>query len=453
MALIKNPLSGGGGGASLDILNGIIKQYKASHGVIDANTFVEFVNSGPASSGTDTQLSSSSRSYMNSAVLLPNGDVFVAHSGDGTQYQLYGVIVSLAGGQITVGTATQLSNESYSGYTISCVLLDNGDVFIAHSYTNSFYLYGIIVSISGTTITAGSDTRLISDSSNGLRISAVLLDNGDVFIAHSKNSSASYLAGIVVSISGTTITAGTDSQYGTINYTGYSFSTVLLPSGNVFIAHGSNDRYLHGVVAIVSGTTVSWGTGVTLDPVSLNSSDPDISAVLLTSGDVFVAYDGSYPSQNKLFGVVVEVSGSTVKPAIATQLSDVANSGNNATAVLLNSGDVFVTHKGPYEDTSVLYGMVVTVKGTSPIPGSDNMLSDAYFSDNYCSLTRLDNEKVFISHGGGASPYYLFGMIVDLSDVHRLISATDAQGIGGLTAGSMTDSIAGDVWVLDTSES
>ena len=74
---IENIPSGGG---SSDVVNGIIRQYLATTGTIDANTFVEFVN--------DTQLSNGFTSYQAaSAVLVDTNKVFVAHGSSGLLYR------------------------------------------------------------------------------------------------------------------------------------------------------------------------------------------------------------------------------------------------------------------------------------------------------------------------------------------------------------------------------
>ncbi|MDV3426961.1 MAG: hypothetical protein LIR50_07210, partial [Bacillota bacterium] len=173
----------------VNIVNGIIEQYLAENETIDANTFVEFINN--MTTGTDTTLISISDAYPNAiAVLIDTDKVFIAHN-DGNGY-LNGIVCTISGTTITAGTDTSLSPYGGNSYQYaSAVLIDTDKVFIAHRYGD--YLAGIVCTISGTTITAGTDTTLVSSSNTYQYASTVLIDTNKVFIAH--NGNGSYLKG------------------------------------------------------------------------------------------------------------------------------------------------------------------------------------------------------------------------------------------------------------------
>ena len=250
LATAINSISGGGG--SVEVVNGIIANFKATSSTIDANTFVEFVNT--ITKGTDTRLSTVSSSYQYaSAVLVDTNKVFIAHRNGS---YLYGMVCEISGTTITAGTDTQLSTESNSYQYASAVLVDTNKVFIAH-YGSSGTLYGIVCTISGTTITAGTDTQLSTESASYQYASAVLVDTDKVFVAH--RSSSNYLNGVVCAISGTTITAGTDTLLSSGTNTYYYASAVKLDTNKVFIAHG-NGSYLYGVVGNATDFTARAAT-------------------------------------------------------------------------------------------------------------------------------------------------------------------------------------------------
>ena len=176
-------------------INGIIKDYYAYAGEnISAGDLVEYVNgvAGKTELGTseDTIINNTTTytSYAVSAVVLDENRVFIAHSYDDT-YHLYGIVCMINGNTITCGTDTELSSIPHSGSTISVKLLPNGNVFIAHRYSTSYTLYGMVVSIDGTTITKRvGDTTLVNATDAGFQISTELLSNGTIFIAHSYGS-------------------------------------------------------------------------------------------------------------------------------------------------------------------------------------------------------------------------------------------------------------------------
>ena len=146
--------------------------------------------------GSDTEITSlaTSTGYVASVVKLSNSSVFIAHLYNGDYQYLYGIVCSINGTTITHGIDTALVTSAYyAGTAISTCLLPDGNIFIAHSYGSGFPLYGIIVTVSGTSITKNTDTQLSSESLSGRVLSTVLLSNGNVFIAHSQTSGSYHL--------------------------------------------------------------------------------------------------------------------------------------------------------------------------------------------------------------------------------------------------------------------
>ena len=316
------------------------------------------VNNATITYGTETKLVSLSISKI-STCLLPNGSVFIAHVADGENQKLNGIVCIIEGTTIIAGNDIQLSSSRHSGNVISTCLLPNGDVFIAHSISSTYYyLYGIVVSIDGTNITAGPDTDLVSSSNAGYAISTCLLPNGNVFIAHSYGSNY-YLYGIVVSISGTTITKGSDTELIRASYTGRFISSIVLNNGNVFIAHGySGKNYLYGIVCTISGTTITKGTDTLL--VAADNNGNNISAVLLGNNNVFIARP--YGTSYYLGGIVVTIDGTTITAGTDTQLSTVASSAYCLpSALVLSNGTIFLAHNS--DNTNYyLYAQIFAVE-------------------------------------------------------------------------------------------
>ena len=243
-----------------------------------------------------------------STQLLPNGKVFIAHSRDGIYY-LYGMIVTINGTSITHGTDTQLSTTTYAGAGISTQLLSNGNIFIAHSYDENYKLYGMVVTINGTSITAGTDTQLSNTTGKIMRISAQLLLNGNIFIAWGRVSDYAIFYGTVATINGTSITAGTDTSIsGTVDIAiTADNSTQLLPNGNVLVVFGAGSGYLCGIIAMISGTVITWNTVTRLNTdVIAYSGYLTVSTQLLSNGNIFVAHlhtGGEYYLYSQIFGI------------------------------------------------------------------------------------------------------------------------------------------------------
>ena len=381
------------GGGSANVVNGIIEYYKAKTTTISANTFVEFVNGSLADSivsGLETALSSGTQSNIrSSAVALDSSTVFIAYSSIP-----YGVVCSISGTTITAGSETSLFSTNGTG-SFEAVALDSSTVFIVRGADSSECLYGVVCSISGTTITAGSETQLSMLSKSGYEIKAVALDSAKVFISYRGNSS--YFYAQVCSISGTTITAGSETQLSSLQYAYGGSSAVALDSSTVFIAHRGNDgtyNRLYGVVCSISGTTITVGTDTLLSGDYYNNYDY-ISAVALDSSTVFIAHN----------------SGSTASSTGSTRL----------------------------------YGVVCSISGTTITAGTDTLLSSSYKGYLIPSAVALDSAKVFISYGGYGNSNPLYGLAASGS---KTIRASTSQ-IDGLTKTEATTSTAGDVWVLN----
>lgn len=393
-------------------INGIIKDYYAYAGEnISAGDLVEYVNgvAGKTDYGEseDTKLSTATRAgYTISAVTLDENRVFIAHSYT-SDYYLYGIVVTVNGASIEIGTDTKISSISDSGLEISAVALDKNRVFIAHSAYSSRYLHGVAVTIDGATITYGTDVQLSSSTTyTGDTISAVALDENRVFIAHSYNESNYYLYGIVCTISGTEITYGTDKAIVSSTNAGHTIATQLLDNGNVFIVHSrATSYYLYGIICTISGTTISKGTDTKLSSTHTSFA---ISTEKLDSGDIFIAHsDGS--TSPTLYGVVCIISDTTITAGIDTQLSSADYAGAEISPHLLNNGKILILHN-LYNTSYYLYGMMVNVDGTTITVETDTQLSTESYTGRVISSILLNNGTIFTAHNYGSS-YYLYAQI------------------------------------------
>ena len=326
-------------------LNDVIEEFKYVYKgqEVKAGDFVNYIE-GIASKvdygeSVDTQLSTNNYTgYTISAVQLDENRIFIAHNYDSTYYDLYGIVVTINGATISVGTDTAIGTGN--GTRISAVKLDDNKVFIAHCYDGG-RLCAIVVTISGETITAGTYTQLNTNSYAGDEISAVLLPNGNVFIAHSYGSNY-YLYGMVVSISGTTITAGSDTALVSSSYAGSTISTCLLPNGNVFIAHSyGSSYYLYGIVCSISGTTITKGSDTQLTN-NTNGEETAVSVQPLSNGNVFIVY--TYSSRRYLYGMICGVNGTAITKGTDTALSTESNAGSRISTVLLGENKYLVLH-------------------------------------------------------------------------------------------------------------
>jgi hypothetical protein len=405
-------------------INGIIKDYYAYAGEqISAGDLVEFINgvAGQTNYGQsiDTQISSESLTGARmSAIQLDENRVFIAHSYS-SNYHLYGIVLTINRITITYGTDTQLSSTNGSGTCISAEVLGNGNVFIAHrsdNVTRQSYLNGIVCVINGTTITAGTDTRLTSTAATGNTISTVLLQDNKVFIAHSESSDYYYLDATICTINGTTITAGTITSISATKYTGYAISAVKLDDNRVFIAHSYASNYvLYAIICKISGTTITKGSTKSLASNATNEGST-ISAIKIGDNKVFVAH--SHDTSSYLNAIICNISDTTISIGTDTALSNLSISGTSISTELLPNGKVFIVHSntGYY-----LYGMICAVDGTTIINGEDTQLSTVEQGGRWISSLLLSNGKVLIPHSAStSSTWCLYALICGVDETNNV---------------------------------
>ena len=373
-------------------LNDVIEEFKYVYQgkTITAGDFVNYINgaSGETTTTTKTETSvdtalcttQNNTGLSLGAIKLDDTRVFVVQQDKATINKgLCARVVTIDGVEIIPNTLTLLSDEeNINTYLVSIELLPNGNIFIAHGGSKdsySYVLHGTVCSVSGTTITRGSTIQLgASSTCQAYGLSTEVLSNGNVFIAHSYDSSNRYLYGMVCTINGTTITTGTDTQLSASVYSGNSISTTTLQNGDIAIAHSriKSSYYLCVTNCSVSGTTITVNT-YTISNDSYAGSY--VSATTLANGNLFVAH--SYSSNYYLYGCVYTVSGHTFTKGTDTLLKNANKEGQyNIRALTLPSGKVFVTHNlGNYN----LYACICTISGTSITAGTSVELIGATY--------------------------------------------------------------------------
>lgn len=341
---------------------------------------------------------------------------YFAYAGENISVGDFVEFINGVASQTTVTSAdTPISSKTNrDGWRISATALDENKVFIAHSSSTSFYLHGVIVTINGTTITAGADTQLSTTASyTGEAISAVALDESKVFIVHNGGASNYHLTSTLCTISGTTITVASTKDLSTTKATGYSISTELLSSDKVFIAHryDSSNKYLYGMVVTISGTTITPGTDTKLQ--ASNYAGASVSTCKVLSNLIFVAH--SLNSSYSLYALRCSISGTTITASSSTQLMTSTNSGYVISTCLRSTGTdggyVFVAHSDSAD--YLLYGFVCSVSKTSISRGTDYLINSTAYAGYNVSTCLLPNNKVFIAHCRTSS-YYLNGVICSL---------------------------------------
>lgn len=389
--------------------------------------------------GSDTQIDS--RNYCSeilSVVELDNDRVFITYETSVTPKGLYGVVCTVEGATISVGTAVKLSTNNYTDDVLSTIKLSSNKVIIFYSYSSSYSMRAMICTINGTEITKETDVG-ISGTYTGEIISAVKLNENRIFIVHGSTSYHNLYC-IVITVENTTITVGTDVKLTSKeNNNNKYISAVKLNENKVFIAYdkgtSSSVRYLYGSIATIDGATISFGNPTQLSTVT--NSGYVISALVLDPNRVFIFHAIETGSGSS--AVVCTINETTITVGVDTQLS-INYISDYVVTVELYKDRVLIT----YGATSniCLYGVLCKINNTTITEQSTIQLSTLKNSGKYISIALLTEGKIFIAHSYNTTSE-LYGMLFTLNEYIQLLTTPtdDIYGVAKTngTEGNMVD--------------
>ena len=258
-----------------------------------------------------------------------NNKMVIVYDGAGSGAG-YGVVGTISGTSISYGSAVQFSGGN-AHYNRAAYDSTNQRVVVAYRDTNnSNYGTAVVGTVSGTSISWGTP---VAFESSAVSFTCVSFDSneGKVVITW-KNDSTAYATSIVGTVSGTSISFGSaviiDTSYG---YNKGSVTYDPNAQRHLYIAERTSGSVTDSYVGTVSGTSISWGSAVSLTTTQYFY-------------DLFSAYEA--PSQ-KLGVVFTNASDSTLGTLVATISGSSVSYGS-----LVNIGAGAYTAPGIYYDAT-----------------------------------------------------------------------------------------------------
>ena len=237
--------------------------------------------------------SGGSTEYTSTTFDSASNKIFIAFRGEGST-QGFGIVGTVSGTSISFGSSTRF--ETGVTAEISCCFdSSNNKVVVAYrDQSNSFYGTAVVGTISGTSVSFGTPVVFYS----GTNVSnAITFDSSSnkVVIAWRAASNSNYGTAIVGTVSGTSITFGSSATFESA-YVQYVASTFDSNANKVVISYQDNGNSNYGtlVVGTVSGTSISFGTAVVYETATTNQRTSVFDSV---SNKVFVGYQDDGNSQ------------------------------------------------------------------------------------------------------------------------------------------------------------
>lgn len=282
--------------------------------------------------------------------------------------------------------------------------------------TGNADIYAVVGTVSGTTITFGTPVTIRSGLSPQ-SVYVCALSSTSALVTYPNASSV--WAGTAISISGTSISAGSETTNG---LTCYDVVSAPLTSTTALVLCNSTSG-IKASVATISGTSLSWGS-TTSSMSSANANYATVSSASSSTGIVaYIPISGA--NSGKPCAVAMTISGGSVSYGSETVL----DSGQSGTAWQPGICSVTATSSiFAYGDSSTSYLKAVgmTISGTSITVGTPTTLT-AYDAGNGNSdagpiISKTTATQALLVTGNGSS--YALGQFLNINGTSVTSSAT-----------------------------
>ena len=293
---------------------------------------------------------------------LTNGQV-IALKTDGT-------VEAVTNGGNTAGSDAQFEGASVYG-VVSAYDSTSGKIVVVYSDVgNSFHGTVAIGTVSGTSISFGTPVVFYTDTTDWPAVSYDV--NADrVVISWQAGGAANYGYAIVGTVSGTSISFGTGVEF---NAASTQFNVISYDANaqKVLLTYHGTSSYGYSIVGTVSGTSISFGTAVVFN--SAYTSNP--ASVYDSNAQKVVIGYGNSGSSGAGTAIVATISGTSVSYGTPTEFQPGASNAYISLAFDSVNNKIAVI----YEDTASTnygHGIVGTVSGTSISFGASVVFSAA----------------------------------------------------------------------------
>lgn len=411
-----------------DIIGDIVTRYIATNEVISAGSFVEFINKTPTlTPGTEEAIFNNYYAGANpSAVRLTDNKVFIACRASKSLQYLYGVLVSVADGAITINHSLQLSKTTQESTYISATALSADKIYISYG---QYYTYGMVVTINDSTIVAGTEVQLTTTSGTfPYKKGTVALSENKVFVSH---ASSAGIYGMIITINGTSIIAGADTfiSSDTIDSPSYQLSVAKLSDGKLVLVYGIvSSSKIYSTIITIKDSTFSCGT---FSAKTLTFAQYwTLRIIVLPDDKILLAY-----RQNGLYGIILTREVNSYSYGTETVISSLTNTGVYPEIGLQLTPDnkIFIAIGSSADDSGndayyPIWAFIVKIEGSTITPVSEEtqiIFNTEYSSDTIEPIT-LSEGVIFIACQSGRDGYYLYGTTVtmDLEQVKNTTTST-----------------------------
>jgi len=272
---------------------------------------------------------------------------YVDYTNDG----IYAVVATRSGTTLTYGTPV-LVRSGFSPQNVTCAALSATTVVVCYETTDTNRLGTKVLTISGTSITVGSEA---TNGATSQYPSVVPLTSTTALCAYSGGT-------VVITVSGTTASYGSVATYPSGGVNSTVQVSLISSTKAVLIRQNDANNYPTVNVMTISGTTITMGANYAAEAVAASTSSPYMGIAAVNSTDAIAVWQTA--SGNLPKAVAMTISGTAVTFGAVQSLGAVVlgASANQSMAPASSTQAVFVYSVG---STGYLGAYVLTSSGTA----------------------------------------------------------------------------------------
>lgn len=312
--------------------------------------------------------------------------------------KVMGLTVSNISGTVTAGTPAVFESAMIL-YCGVCMMDSTHAIVVYADAGNSSYGTACCLSLSGTTITAGTPVVFESAGVSYPRVCA--LDASNAIVAYADGGNSNYGTACHLGLSGTTITAGTPAVFesaSTYNTGNERVPVCKMDSTHAIVAYTDIGDSQKGVACCLtlSGTTISAGTPVIFESGSCNH----ISIATLTSSVALVSYR-DVSNSNQGTACCLSLSGTTITAGTPV----VFESGNTQhVSVCALSSTLAVTTYQDSGNTNQGTACGLSISGTTITAGTPVVFETG--ATIYTAATAMDETHAIVAYADNGNSNY-----------------------------------------------
>ena len=401
--------------------------------VVNANGTVSEVSQTAASLGTEGAFNALNSAFITTVFDSSNNKHIIVYR---TSSNMRYVVATVASdGSVSFGTDAVVISGDHQQIASAFDSTNNRVVVIFRNDNDSNHGYAIVGSLSGTTVTWGSATEFNNANSASMGIS---FDStaGKVVISYRNYGNSSYGTAIVGTVSGTSISFGTPVVFNS-GTTGKSRSVHDSTNNKtvLFWADGEDgDGKGDAVVGTISGTSISFGSTTRFEAGALNHSGIAFDS---DTGKVVIAYRQNHETDGATTfkrgtAIVGTVSGTSISFGTAVAFDNTGDYGESNHGNVIydsNAKKVIVVYPrtvdGSYSNRG--YAFPLKVSGTTVVADTPTEFT-AGAATGYTSISFDSNvNKSLIAFKDNGNSEY--GTAVSFSPIIQNLTSENYIGI------------------------